>query len=162
MKLSPGNGQLIRGSLEKINFIRLWIARALIGLVFLFNVQCAIAFILSPNQFLASFELEGTSGRVLIQGMGILFIMWNVPYSVAIVHPQKYQICLYCALLMQLIGLLGETLIFMSIPEAHISLISTARRFIYFDGFGLAVLALASLISRDFLHSDSSTLRKSP
>jgi hypothetical protein len=162
MKLSPGNGQLIRGSLEKIKISRLSIARVLIGLVLLFNVQCAIAFILFPNQFLASFELEGTSGRVLIQGMGILFIMWNVPYCGAIVHPQKHRTCLYCALLMQLIGLLGETLILMSVPAVHISLISTATRFIYFDGFGLAALALASLISRDSLHSDTCTLRKSP
>jgi hypothetical protein len=156
MKLFLGNDQLIRGFLEKINFSKLWIARALIGLILFFNIHCAIAFILFPDYFLSSFELEGISGRIVLQGMGILFIMWNVPYTIALAHPQRYKLSLYSAFIMQLIGLFGESILLMTIPDTHRMLISTARRFILFDGFGLVALLLAILLSRVKLTADIS------
>ncbi len=51
-------------------------------------------------------------------GMGVLFLMWNVPYAVALWHPLRHRISLYEALAMQAIGLLGESLIYLSLsPE---------------------------------------------
>jgi len=124
---------------------RIWISRLLIGVVFVINVQCALLFTLVPEDYIYSFELSGPSG---VAGMGVLFLMWNVPYAVALINPIKYQTSLYEAIVMQAIGLLGESFILWSLPGEHNIARLTITRFIIFDGGGLVALLLAALIVR--------------
>ena len=125
-----------------------WFARALIGLVFLWNIQCAAAFLASPGAFAAGFELTGAPGEGMIRGLGILFLMWNVPYAVALLDPVRRRVSLYEAFAMQAIGLAGESLLLASLPAGHAALRMSVTRFIWFDGAGLALLALAAVLGR--------------
>ena len=122
----------------------LLLARLAILPVFLWNIQCAFAFLFWPARFTTAFELSGTPGEAALRGVGVLFLMWNIPYAVALWHPVRYRITLYEATAMQTIGLLGETLIWLSLPPAHSLLQSSLARFIAFDGLGLILLLLAS------------------
>jgi hypothetical protein len=119
------------------------LARLAIALVLIWNVQCAIAFLLWPDHFTAGFELSGPPGEATMRGVGLLFLMWNIPYAVALIHPLRYRISLYEATSMQAIGLLGELLILISLSPVHIILQTGLRRFIVFDCFGLLLLLLA-------------------
>jgi hypothetical protein len=121
----------------------LLLARLAILLVFLWNVQCALAFLFWPERFAQSFELSGAPGEAAVRGMGVLFLMWNVPYAVALWHPLRYRISLYEASAMQAIGLVGESIILISLPPAHATLQASLLRFIAFDGAGLILLLLA-------------------
>lgn len=122
-----------------------WICRGLVIIVLLLNLQAALWFMISPARFTAAFELTGVPGRAAIQGVGILFLMWQVPYVFAAIHPVRQRVSLITASLMQLIGLLGETLLLFSIPVEYGRLRGSITRFIWFDGMGL-VLLLAALI----------------
>lgn len=53
--------------------LRTWIARSLIGFILLVNVQCAVAFLVSPDIFAPGFEVGGVVGSGIVRGMGILF-----------------------------------------------------------------------------------------
>src|SRR5512137_977255 len=90
---------------------RNWAARGLIGLVFFFNVQCALLFLAVPQAYAPSFELSGPVGEGMLRGLGILFLMWNVPYAVALWNPHAHRTSLYEAIAMQAIGVLGETIL---------------------------------------------------
>ncbi len=125
-----------------------WITSLLIGLVLLWNLQAALVFIIYPYPYIPSFQLEGNSGRVMVQGLGILFLMWNIPYFFACWNPLRYRISLIEANLMQLIGLVGETLLRTSLPPNEVTLRATASRFILFDGAGLLLLLIALWITR--------------
>ena len=128
--------------------IRLWLARLLIGIVLLWNVQCALAFLLVPATFAPGFELGGAAGAAAVRGMGVLFLMWNVPYAVALWQPVRQRVSLYEAVAMQTIGLIGESLILLSLGGAHPVAAGSVTRFIAFDGAGLLLLALAAWITR--------------
>jgi hypothetical protein len=123
--------------------LRLWLARLLIGLVIAWNLQAALAFLLSPGANAPGFELSGIPGQAAIRGIAVLFVMWNVPYILAVWQPRKYVISLMEALAMQSLGLAGETGILMSLPPEHLILRGSIERFIVFDAAGLAVLAFA-------------------
>jgi hypothetical protein len=127
---------------------RIWAARALIGAVILWNVQCAVAFLAAPATFAPGFELGGPAGEAMVRGMGLLFLMWNVPYVVALLHPVRHRTSLYEAIAMQAIGLAGESLILLSLGDGHPAASDTILRFIAFDGVGLALLALAIWMTR--------------
>jgi hypothetical protein len=122
---------------------RLWISRLWIGLVTAWNLQAALAFILWPEQYAPGFELTGVPGAAAVRGTGILFVMWNVPYLVALWHPRKYRLALRLALAMQFIGLIGESLILFTLPSGHALLRTSITRFIAFDASGLVLLAVA-------------------
>jgi hypothetical protein len=122
---------------------RLWAGRVLIGAVILWNVQCAIAFLAAPATYAPGFELVGPAGEAMVRGMGVLFLMWNVPYFVAFVHPVRHRTSLYEAVAMQAIGLIGESLILWTLDGAHPVVSSTLLRFIAFDGAGLLALLAA-------------------
>ncbi len=126
---------------------RRYISSVFVGIVLFWNLQAALLFIFNPSPFIPSFQLEGISGRVLVQGLGILFLMWNIPYFFACWNPIQYRISLIEANLMQLIGLVGETLLQFSLPPHETILRATAFRFILFDGIGLILLLLALWIS---------------
>lgn len=124
-------------------FTRLLLPRVLILLVLMMNLQCALAYIFDPLPYVAPFELSGEPGRAAVIGIGILFLMWQVPYVVALIHPQRNFRSLLEALLMQGIGLVGEALLLRSIPLAHPTLRTSILRFIIFDAGGLLLLIVA-------------------
>ena len=128
--------------------MKTWIARLLIGFVFFFNIQCAIVFIIRPDLYTSGFELQGGTGEAMVRGLGVLFLMWNVPYAVALRNPVRFRISLVEAIAMQTIGLVGETLIFWLLPGEHPAVQSTILRFISFDGGGLIALGLAAWFTR--------------
>ena len=123
--------------------MRLWIARCLIGLVIAWNLQAAWIFLAWPGAFTPGFELSGLAGEAAVRGIAVLFVMWNVPYVVAAWHPLRQLVSFKEAILMQFIGLLGETGIFLSLPAEHFSLQASILRFIAFDGAGLVLLLIA-------------------
>ncbi|MEW5867998.1 MAG: hypothetical protein AB1894_01890 [Chloroflexota bacterium] len=131
-----------------MNHPRIWLSRILIGIVLLWNVQCALAFIWSPDAFAPSFELSGAPGAGMVRGMGVLFLMWNVPYAVALFDPVRRRLSLYEAIAMQTIGLLGESLILWGLPGEHLVVRQSVLRFIAFDGSGLVLLLLAAWFTR--------------
>jgi hypothetical protein len=122
---------------------RLWLSRILIAIVTGWNLQAALVFILWPERFMHAFELTGVPGAAALRGTGILFVMWNVPYLVALWNPRKYRLVLGIAILMQLVGLIGESFILYTLPDGHALLSSSILRFIVFDGSGLVLLAIA-------------------
>lgn len=131
-----------------MNNLRIWFSRCLIGIVLLWNVQCALVFIWNPEAFAPSFELSGAPGAGMVRGMGVLFLMWNVPYAIALLDPVRRRLSLYEAIAMQTIGLLGESLILWGLPGEHLIVRQTVLRFIAFDGSGLLLLLLAAWVTR--------------
>ena len=124
------------------------LARGLIGAVFLMNVQSAVAFLLWPGEYAPAFELGGVAGLAMVRGLGVLFLMWNVPYAVALWHPVRQRNFLLAALVMQAIGLVGETWIYSSLPATSGILRVSLLRFIVFDALGLAALLAAAWLTR--------------
>ena len=122
---------------------RLWFVRFLIAIVTAWNLQAALVFILWPERFVPGFELTGVPGAAAVRGTGILFVMWNVPYLVALWHPREYRLALGMALVMQLIGLVGESLIWITLPQGYTLLRTSIMRFIVFDASGLLLLGVA-------------------
>jgi hypothetical protein len=43
-----------------------------------------VIFLAVPQQYIASFELNGPPGEGTLRGLGLLFLMWNVPYAMAL------------------------------------------------------------------------------
>ena len=127
---------------------RLYLSRILIGAVLFFNLQCALAFLVDPAAYTAGFGLSGAAGAGMLRGVGLLFVMWNVPYAFACYNPVKYRVSLIEAIIMQAIGLLGETWILFSMDYQNALITSTVMRFIVFDGGGLVLLVIAFLLSR--------------
>jgi hypothetical protein len=128
--------------------MRLWISRLLIGLVTVWNLQAAFAFIFTPGGFVSAYELSGIPGEAAIRGFGLLFLMWNIPYLFALVNPVRYRLALTLSLLMQLIGLIGETFIYFTLPAGHDVLRNSILHFIAFDGVGLVLLVIAWIICK--------------
>ena len=127
--------------------IRNHIARVGLSAVLLANMSAAIPYLARPAGYVAAFELSGAPGEVAVRGLGLLFLMWAVPFIPAIVHPVKYRIAFACVLAMQVIGLLGETLMLLGLPAGHAALRATGLRFIAFDGAGLGLLLIAYRLS---------------
>jgi hypothetical protein len=123
---------------------RIWLARALIGAVLIINVQSALVFFINPSRFAPAYELTGIPGQAAMRGFAVLFLMWNVPYLVALINPIKYRISLYEAIAMQCIGLAGESIILRSLPIEYNILRDSITRFIIFDGAGLVALISAA------------------
>ncbi|MCS7282911.1 MAG: hypothetical protein RMK65_09255 [Anaerolineae bacterium] len=120
--------------------LALWTARLLAGIVFLFNVICALYFVAYPARYAPAFEVSGLSGELLIRGLGILFLMWNVPYVPLLLWPSRWPVLWVVILTQQIIGIAGETWMWMTLPAGHPALWSTGLRFILFDGAGLFAL----------------------
>lgn len=127
---------------------RVWFARILIALVLISNLLAAVLFLAQPEDYLAAYELSGAVGVAVMQGFGLLFVMWNVPYAVALAHPVRFRVSLYEAVGMQALAVAGESLIRYGIPTTHAVLRSSILRFIVFDAAGLALLLLAVWLSR--------------
>lgn len=126
--------------------VRLWVARAAVGAVLAANLQCAVAFWLAPALYAPAYELSGVAGAAAIRGFAVLFVMWNVPYVVALWHPRRFRLALWQAIVMQTVGLIGETLIWWPLPAAQAILRGSLLRFIIFDAGGLAALGVAAAL----------------
>ena len=133
---------------------KLLLPRVMILAVLVINLQCALAFIVNPLAYAASFELVGEPGRAAVIGIGILFLMWQVPYVFALLHPRKNFRSLTEAVLMQAIGLVGEWFLLRSVPAANAMLRGAILRFVLFDAAGLLLLLLAGLFTHHFIKSD--------
>ncbi len=123
-------------------------SRVLIGMVLFVNLQCSAAFLAFPERYAPGFELFGAPGDAAIRGMGILFLMWGVPYAMALTDPIRRRVSLFEAVAMQSIGLVGETILLATFPDGHVMLASSVTRFILFDGAGLGALLLAAGLVR--------------
>jgi hypothetical protein len=124
-----------------------WIARILVGAVFAVNVGCALSFLARPEAYAPGFELSGVPGRVLVRGLGILFLMWNATYPPVILQPARHRLLFGVVLAQQAIGLAGEAWVWLALPEGHDALRATGLRFIVFDAAGLLVLIAAYALS---------------
>jgi hypothetical protein len=122
---------------------KLWLARLLIFIVTAWNLQAAIVFFISPEAFAPGFELSGVPGTAAVRGIAVLFLMWNVPYLAALWHPQRYKLALKLAVVMQLVGVVGESFISAGLTAEHALLQASILRFIIFDAAGLVLLRLA-------------------
>lgn len=136
---------------------RVWVARLLIGAVTVMNIQAAVQFMLRPQDYAPGFEMRGVPGAAMMQGLGLLFLMWSIPYLFAAVQPVKNFISLVSAVIMQFIGVTGESLILLRLPGEHPQITSSVTRFIIFDGAGLVVLlgalSLVLFIRKDLIQS---------
>ena len=103
---------------------------------------------------MGGYELSGEVGRVVVVGYGILFLMWQVPYFFAFFDPVKHKTSLISAIIMQAIGLVGESLLYRTIALDHIVLRGSVMRFIVFDGAGLALLLVAFGLCMRFARSE--------
>jgi hypothetical protein len=122
------------------------LARLLIGSVIIWNLQCAFLFIVKPEQYVGGFEVSGVSGIAMLRGFGVLFIMWNVPYVFAVLDPLRYYNAYFQSFLMQAIGLIGETIVRVTIPDGYLVLKGSIDRFIGFDALGLFFIGLGLLV----------------
>ena len=133
------------------------LARILIGMVFLFNMQCAVVFLVTPGSYARAFELPGEIGEAMIRGLGVLFLMWNVPYGVALWDPVRHRLALWEALVMQAIGVIGESIIYMTLSPGHAITRASLSRFIVFDAIGLLALGVAVWLSRSYPPSSTAS-----
>ena len=122
---------------------KVWIARVLVAIVIFINLQAALQYLLNPNAYSGSFELEGIPGMAAVMGVGILYVMWQVPYVFAAINPAAHRLSMTEAVLMQAIGLLGETWLRSRIPVEHTVLRNSILRYIVFDAGGLVLLSVA-------------------
>lgn len=137
--------------------LRLWLARGLIGIVVFFNLDAAFSYLFQPALFAPGFELAGVPGQAMIQGLGLLFVMWNVPYVVAILHPLKHRVSLIEAVVMQAIGVVGESLLLLALESGHPQITASTVRFIIFDGSGLLLLLVALWLCRPLRRATGET-----
>lgn len=118
----------------------LWLARLALVVIFFFNVTCALAFVARPSAYAHGFEVSGVVGEVLVRGIGVLFLMWNVTYPLVIWHPRRYHRLFVIVIVQQAIGLAGETWMLLTLPPGHAALETTGWRFVAFDGGGLVAM----------------------
>jgi len=132
--------------MKKIAF-RIWSARLLIAVVIAWNLECALVFWLNPGVFAPGFELAGVPGAAAVQGFAVLFVMWNIPYLVALWNPMHHRRSVWESLVMQTVGVIGESLILFLLPAGHAILHASLLRFIFFDATGVLLLIGAGLVS---------------
>ena len=130
---------------SKNKHIAPWFARLTMSIVFTWNVLCAFGFIFTPERFIGAYELTGTPGTIALQGLGIAFLMWNATYPPAILNPTKHLMLFRVILVQQLIGLIGESFLLLSLDNSYHILAGSIVRFIVFDAAGLIIM-LASYI----------------
>jgi hypothetical protein len=126
----------------------LWLARIALLAVLVANLTAAIPYIVRPTDYVSAYELTGVPGEIAVRGFGILFLMWAVPFIPAIIQPVRYRVAFVSVVAMQIIGLVGESLMLLGLPAGHDILRATGLRFIAFDGAGLVILLFAYRLSR--------------
>ena len=134
----------------------IWLAQVLVLLVTAWNLQAGVDFVLRPEIYAPGFMLTGVPGAAAVRGVGLLFLMWNVPYLAALWNPRKYFLALKLALVMQLVGVVGESYILSTLTTEYALLAESIRRFVAFDGIGLLLLLAAFFSARKGLQNDRS------
>lgn len=124
-----------------------WGARGAVLAVLLWNLSAALPFILAPEAYASAFELSGTVGAVLTRSIGVLFVMWVIPYFPVLRDPERYRMFLMVIIIQQLIGLGAETWMAFTLPAGHAALLATGRRFIAFDAAGMVLLTVAWMLT---------------
>ncbi len=122
---------------------KIWFARLAVGLVLVWNLTAAVPFALSPAAHAPGFEVSGAGGEALVRGLGIAFLMWQVPYLPVIWHPGRHRALFAVLLAMQVVGLAGESWMMAGLPAGHASLRAIGWRFVAFDGAGLVLMGIA-------------------
>ena len=137
---------------------REWIARLLYTAVFISNMICIVAFITSPQDYTASYEVIGSKGaEAAICGIGVAFAMWNVTYPFYIIHPKKNRTLGLAIIVQQLVGLIGELYIQKVYATNLATLSSSITRFVWFDAGGLVLLVSGFICCHCFHKSESRT-----
>lgn len=132
---------------DKQTTVAAWVCRVCFALVFVVNVQCAFSYIFMPESFAGGFQLSGVEGAVAVRGIGIAFLMWNATYPAFIVHPQRFRVLGVVILFQQMIGLVGESMIYLGLPGfGYAQLAHSIARFIVFDAVGLVLMALSFVV----------------
>ncbi|MGD8621301.1 MAG: hypothetical protein PVI81_03420 [Anaerolineales bacterium] len=126
----------------------IWFTRVSVAVVFAMNLSAALGYLFLPMRFASGYELQGEVGRIVVQGFGILYLMWNATYPLVIWNPVRHRIVFIIVLIQQLIALVGESLLIASVPAEFGALIRTGARFILFDGAGLLLMAAGFLMVR--------------
>ena len=126
-----------------------WAVRIAVATVCAWNLSAAVPFTVSPYRYIAGFEVSGPGGEALVRGLGILFLMWQVPFLPAIWNPRRQRVCLRVILAMQAVGLAGELWMIATLPPGHAALRATGARFVAFDAAGLVLLAAAYALTRE-------------
>jgi hypothetical protein len=139
----------------KASNARVWVARLLVAVVVGWNLECAFVFLLHPAAYAPGFELVGVPGQAAVRGFAVLFVMWNIPYLVALWDPRRNRLALWEALAMQSVGVIGESLILFSMPPGYAVLRSSILRCIIFDAVGVAALLGAVFLLTPFSRSDT-------
>lgn len=134
------------GNMNSRSTMSVWFARLAVGAVFAVNVWCALVFLFQPDVYAPGFELQGAAGNVMVQGMGILFLMWNATYPPVIWDPQKFRVLFVIVLIQQLIGVTGETWLWLNLPPGYASLSAAGWRFMLFDAAGLVVMSTSFVL----------------
>lgn len=124
------------------------IAKLSVGVVFAWNVQCAIRFLMEPGSYAPGLELSGVTGQAVVQAVGILFLMWNVTYLPVLVDPRIHRTIFAVVLVQQVIGLVGESVLSYSLPPGHEVLMGSLARFIASDAIGLVLMGAAYVYLR--------------
>ena len=120
----------------------------LVAAVFFVNVQCAVQFIAFPGDFTAAYQLEGGSAEAIVRSFGICFLMWNATYPPVIAKPDRFRVLFGVMIAQQAIGLVGETLLLVSLDSGLSVLAGSIQRFIAFDAAGLVLLTASFLVTR--------------
>ena len=127
--------------------LRILTARLLIAVVAFWNLLAAFQFLTQPALYAPGFELSGEAGTAMLRGLGLLFVMWNVPYLFALVNPVRHRISLIESVIMQFIGAAGETVLLMTLDGNHPVLHQSVMRFITFDTTGVLLLVIALMLT---------------
>ena len=115
----------------------------MVAAVFAVNVQCALEFILWPQNYVGAYQIEGPSAMAMVQTVGICFLMWNATYPPVIAQPRRQRMLFGVVISQQLIGLIGESLLLTTLGPDLSILASSVVRFIAFDAAGLVLLVSA-------------------
>lgn len=141
---------------------RTWIARLLVAAVFAMNMLCALQFILQPQTYMHAYQLSGPGAPAAVAGMGITFAMWNATYPPVIARPHRYRVLFGVVLAQQVIGLVGESALLLTLPEGLDTLSTSIGRFVAFDAAGLALLAIAWILTRRSRHAPQNNRQQAP
>lgn len=137
-----------RTKIDRATLAAEWIARLMVCAVFVVNVWCAVRFLASPELYAPGFGLPGVEGRMVVQGFGLAFLMWNTTYPLVIVNPRRHTALFVVILAQQSIGFIGEAFLLWSLPAGYDSIAATIMRFVQFDAVGLVLLVTAFVVLR--------------
>lgn len=124
------------------------VAKLAVGVVFAWNVQSALRFLMYPDAYSPGLELTGETGQAMVRALGILFLMWNVTYVPVIIDPRVHRTIFVVVLIQQAIGLVGESVLAYDLSAGHEILMGSLARFIASDAIGLVLMGAAYVYLR--------------